>query len=177
MKVNSPARIVAYGGILTALSVLFHSAPVFLPGIGLALSPFATLSIALAAVASTYSGVIAWFASAIILLLISPQEAVIFLLTTGPLGLVLGAGYNKRIVPSAAAAGGTLFVGINLLKHVAGIAVFGSMTPNDSLLTEAFIFLLFAAVYSIIWLFILRLIISLLLKTGQFEIFTSVREK
>ncbi|MDG5789891.1 hypothetical protein QA612_20760 [Evansella sp. AB-P1] len=43
------AKFVCYGGILTAIAVIFQASPVFLPVIGLALSPFSTLPIAIAA--------------------------------------------------------------------------------------------------------------------------------
>lgn len=171
MKINSSARIVSIGGIFSALAVVFQSSPVFLPGIGLALSPFATLPIALAALASTYSGIIALFASALILLFISPQEAAIFLLTTGPLGFALGASYNKGFLKSLAVTGGVLFIGVNILTHVIGIAAFGDLTPDSSLITAAFIFMLFAPFYSCIWIFILNLFVNLLKRTKQFNIF------
>jgi hypothetical protein len=95
MQSNTPARLVSIGGIFAAFAILLQSSPVFLPGIGLLLSPFASLPIALASAASIYLGIITMLSSASILLLISPQEAVIFLLATGLLGLVLGASYNK----------------------------------------------------------------------------------
>ena len=123
MKINNPAQIVSIGGILTTLAVLFQSLPVFLPGMGLIISPLATLPIALAAVGSTNLGVILLFSSTLILLLISPQEAVIFLFATGLLGLTLGASYNKRIPQSIATATITLFTGINILIHIVGIIV------------------------------------------------------
>lgn len=169
MKINSSAQIVSIGSIFTALAVLFHSSPVFLPGIGLVLSPFATLPIALAAVASTYLGITALFSSAFILLFISPEEAVIFLLATGPLGLALGASYNKAFVQSIAITAGTLFIGINILTYVAGIAAFGGLTPSSSLIITAFIFLLFALFYSAIWVFILRFFVDILKRTRQFR--------
>lgn len=177
MKVHRSAQIVSIGGILTALAVVLQSSPVFLPGIGFILSPFATLPIALAAVTSTYSGIIALFSSAFILLLISPQEAVIFMLTTGPLGLVLGASYFKGIVRSITVAGITLFIGMNVLTHAAGIAVFGDLTPNSSLITTTFIFILFALLYSAIWASLLRFFVNIFKRTRQFSIFGSNRDK
>lgn len=173
MKRNSSTQTICIGGILTTLAILFQSSPVFLPGIGLFLSPFATLPIAMAALTSIYSGIIALFASTFILLLINPQEAVIFLMTTGPLGLVLGASYTKGIVQSVSLAGGTLFLGINILTQVTGIAVFGSMTPSSSIVLATSIFMLFSVLYSIIWVLFLKFFISFLKRTNQFSIFDS----
>lgn len=177
MKINNPAQIVSIGGILTTLAVLFQSLPVFLPGMGLIISPLATLPIALAAVGSTNLGVISLFSSTLILLLISPQEAVIFLFATGLLGLTLGASYNKRITQSIATATITLFIGINILIHIVGIAAFGDLTPDSSLITEAFIIMLFSLIYSGMWIFILRFFVSIFKKTKHFSIFQSKQKE
>ncbi|MGE4283883.1 MAG: hypothetical protein AB7G87_09205 [Clostridia bacterium] len=144
---------------------------------GILLSPFATLPIALAAIISVYSGIAALFASAFILLLINPQEAVIFLLTTGPLGLALGANYVKGIIQSVFISGVTLLIGINILTHIVGIAVFGDMTPNSAPILTASIFILFSLLYSGIWLLMLKFFINILKRTNQFSIFDSYRKK
>ena len=84
-------RFVCVGGMLTALTVLFQAAPVFLPAIGLVLSPFSTLPIVIAAASNILLGVSVLFSSAIILTLVSVQETLILLFTTGLLGIVMGA--------------------------------------------------------------------------------------
>jgi hypothetical protein len=56
-------QFVSIGGILTALTVMLQSSPVFLPAIGLALSPFSTIMIAIAAVLNIYLGVAVLFSS------------------------------------------------------------------------------------------------------------------
>jgi hypothetical protein len=157
------------GGVFTALVVLFHSAPVFMPGIGLLLSPFATLPVALATVISTYLGIAVLFSSALILLVISPQEAVILLLATGALGVALGACYGKDIVKSTVFTSGTLFLGINLLTNIMGISAFGDISSNLALLTATVVYLIFSIVYSIIWIFILKCTVRLLKGTQQFD--------
>lgn len=169
MKTNDFAQIISIGGIFTALAVLFQSSPVFLPGIGLILSPFATLPIALAALVSAYSGILAFLVSGFILLLINPQEAVIFLLTTGPLGLTLGLSYTKGIIPSIGIPGGILFVGIIIMTHIAGISVFGSMVLKSSPIIDALVFILFSVIYSGIWLLILRFILKVLKRASYFN--------
>ncbi len=156
MSINKSAQTVSIGGILTSLAILFQSAPIFLPGMGLILSPLATLPIALATIRSSYLGAMVYLSSALVLILVSPQEAAIFMMTTGLLGLSLGISHNKRIVPSIASCTIVLFIGINLLKNVIGLAVFGGLTPEAPFLVEAAVFLLFALVYSLVWVFLVR---------------------
>ncbi|AFS77558.1 hypothetical protein Curi_c04830 [Gottschalkia acidurici 9a] len=55
------SRFICIGGILTTIAVLFQSAPVFLPAIGLALSPLSTLPIAIAAVSNISLGFTVFF--------------------------------------------------------------------------------------------------------------------
>ncbi len=157
MSINKSAQTVSVGGILTALAILFQSAPIFLPVMGLILSPLSTLPITLATMRSRYLGMMVYLSSTLILLLLNPQEAIIFMMTTGLLGLSLGISYNKKIVPSMAISTVTLFIGINLLKNAMGLAVFGGMTPEAAFIIEAAIFALFAFAYSVVWLFLIKL--------------------
>ena len=162
MESNTPAKLISIGGIFSAFAILLHSSPVFLPGIGIILSPFASLPIALSAAVSPYLGIITLLTSASILLLISPQEAVIFLLTTGPLGLVLGLNYRKGKMISLAVTGGILFIGINILTSIVGIEAFGDITPHYSLMITESIFILFSFIYSYIWIIAFRFFINFL---------------
>lgn len=82
-------RFISIGGILTTIAVIFQSAPVFLPVIGLAFSPLSTLPIALAAFYNISLGIAMFFSSALILTLVSVQETVILLFTTGLLGIIM----------------------------------------------------------------------------------------
>jgi hypothetical protein len=164
---KSSAKTVTIGGAMTALAVLFQSAPVFLPSAGLALSPFSTLPIALAAIASPISGFISHLASSLLLLLISPQEAVIFFLTTGPLGLVLGTSFRQKAVFSAVIGAVALFVGIFTLTNAAGIAAFGGLTPDTAPSIETLIYLLFSIVYSSVWVFLLRFLTGFIGKADR----------
>ena len=81
-KVNLVYQI-GLGGILTSITVILQSAPVFLPIIGLILSPFSTLPVALAALINVYLGLGVFTSSLFILLIVSIQEGAIFLFATG----------------------------------------------------------------------------------------------
>jgi hypothetical protein len=118
-------KFVSIGGLLIALTVLFHSAPVFFPAIGLALSPLSTLPVALAAVINIPLGIAVFTSSALILVIVSPQEATILLFTTGLLGIVIGSLlYRKGIMISILSSSVILSLGMFVLTFVIGISGF-----------------------------------------------------
>jgi hypothetical protein len=155
MKIDTPARLIGAGAILTALALLFQTAPVLIPGIGLAISLLATLPVALAAVLSIPFGAIVYLASSFLILLISPQEAAVFLLATGLLGLTLGIGHKKRLLHAFAISAAPLFVGLAALSRLALIPVFGSATPHAPLM-QILLFLLLAPLYTVLWMIIVQ---------------------
>lgn len=166
MNKKNSAQIVCFGGILSALAVLFQSSPIFLPVFGMLLSPFATLPIAAAAASSASTGVISFLSATVIISFISPQEGVIFFLTTGSFGLVLGLCHNgKKAVHCIAISAAALFTGINILMRIAGIASFSSINLNMPLIIEIFVLVIFSLLYSCLWLLILNLVVRLIKKT------------
>jgi hypothetical protein len=159
------AKIVCFGGILTALSVMFQIAPVVLPGVGLALSPLSTAPAAIAAFLSPAAGIIAYLSAGLLLLLLDTQEALIFLLSTGALGLVLGLLLHNNFFVRTLASGFTLFCGINILFYGFGINLFGPATAYVSGFIEAF-FILFSVLYAAAWSVILKLLFKPLKALG-----------
>lgn len=145
-------RFICIGGILTAVAVLFQSAPVFLPAIGLVLSPLSTLPIAIASVSNIYLGFSVLFSSTLILAIISTQEAVILLFTTGLLGIVIGTLlYRKEIIISILFSSITLSLGMIFLTYIVGIPGFVDLTSSLSTTLIFLIFFSFSLVYSSIW--------------------------
>jgi len=156
-------KIICTGGMLTALTVLFQAAPVFLPAIGLALSPLSTLPIAIAAVCNVLLGLFVIFSSALILTMVSVQETIILLFTTGLLGIVIGALlYRKGIIYSIILSSIALFFGITFLTYIVGIPVFIDLTRSLSILITFLLFLLFSLVYATFWNIGLRKIMTFL---------------
>lgn len=148
MKKMKLVQFISIGGLLTSLAVLFQSAPVFLPALGLALSPLSTLPIAIAAIFNVLLGMIAFFSSALILILISPQEAMIFLFSTGLIGIVLGAFlYRKGRLFSILASAMALTIGMLVLTYIAVIPAFVEFTESISLLLTMIIYIIFSIVY------------------------------
>ena len=145
-------RFICIGGLLTTVAVLFQSAPVFLPVIGLALSPLSTLPIAIAAVINISLGFTVFFSSALILAIVSVQETIILLFTTGLLGIVIGLLlYRKGIIISFLLSSITLSLGMLFLTYIAGISAFADLADSLSTSYTFFIFFSFSLIYAGIW--------------------------
>jgi len=152
LKKMNIGRLICIGGVLTAIAVLFQSAPVFLPAIGLALSPLSTLPIAIAAVSNIALGLTVFFSSALILVIVSAQETIILLFTTGLLGIIIGTLlYRKGITISILFSSVALFLGMIFLTYIAGIPAFVDLTSPLSIPFTFLIFFSFSLVYASIW--------------------------
>lgn len=163
---------ICLGGILTSIAVLFQAAPVFLPTIGLVLSPLSTLPIILAAVFEIPIGIMVLFSSALLLFAISPQEAVIMLLTTGPLGIAIGGLLFRRgFVVTLLFSTVSLFFGILFMTYVVGIPAFGDFTESFSSTITLMIYLLFSFIYVGFWTICVRRFIERLVRAGLFRSF------
>lgn len=115
-------KLISIGGIFVGLTVIFQAAPVFIPVIGMALSPLSTLPIALAGIINICLGVSVYIASAILLIFISIEEALILIFTTGILGLIIGILiYRKRMLISVLCSGFVLSTGISIMTFIIGI--------------------------------------------------------
>ena len=152
LKEMKISRFISLGGLLISLTVLFQSAPVLLPTIGLALSPLSTLPIALASAFNISLGITVLFSSALILITVSPQEAIILLFTTGLLGILMGTLiYRKGIIVSILSCTIMLSIGMAILTYIVGIPAFGDLTGALSLPFTLLIFFIFSLVYVSIW--------------------------
>lgn len=152
MNEKNIVKFLCIGGMLTALAVIFQSAPVFIPGLGLALSPISTLPIAIAGVFNIFLGIIVYFSSALILTIVSVQESMIFLFTTGLLGIVIGALlYRKRIIISTLFSSIALTLGMICLTYIVGIEGFTDMSNSLSLPITFLIYFFFSLIYASIW--------------------------
>ena len=162
------ARIVCLGGVFTALAVVLQSAPVWMPGLGLALSPVSTAPVAAAACISPVTGFAVLICASAILFGISAQEALIFVFSTGILGLVLGLLNNRKFWISICTAGTVLFGGLALLFYAFGIKIMGPLTDILESSLPAF-FILFSLAYAAGWATLIKFLfkrLKLLKKSG-----------
>jgi hypothetical protein len=159
------SRFICIGGILTTIAVLFQSAPVFLPAIGLVLSPLSTLPIAIAAVSNISLGFTVFFSSALILAIVSAQETIILLFTTGLLGIVIGTLlYRKGIIISIFFSSIALSLGMVFLTYILGISAFVDLTSSLSIPLTFLTFFSFSLVYASIWSICFRKFMNYLIK-------------
>jgi hypothetical protein len=159
------SRFICIGGILTTIAVLFQSAPVFLPAIGLVLSPLSTLPIAIAAGSNISLGFTVFFSSALILAIVSAQETIILLFTTGLLGIVIGTLlYRKGIIISIFFSSIALSLGMVFLTYILGISAFVDLTSSLSIPLTFLTFFSFSLVYASIWSICFRKFMNYLIK-------------
>ncbi|MDF2484448.1 MAG: hypothetical protein K0R46_616 [Herbinix sp.] len=165
MKKIKIVQFVTIGGVLSALTVILQSSPVFLPAIGLALSPFSTIPIAIAAVLNNYLGVAVLLSSTLILIILSPQEALILLFATGLLGVILGIMlYRKGIFISIIVSTVSLTVGMCVLTYLVAVPGFVEITGLFSLPLILLFFFLFSLIYVSVWSIILQKFVKLLIR-------------
>lgn len=146
---NEIAKFISLGAFLTSITVIFQSAPVYLPMIGLILSPISTLPVALAAAYSIYLGTFVYVSSAILLFFIYVQESIIFLLTTGLIGLATGSFlFRKGMILSILFSTILLSTGMVFLTFVLDIEVIGNFTSS---IAFPFLFIFFPILYVTIW--------------------------
>lgn len=140
------------GALLGSITVIFQSAGIF-TGIGYILSMMSTGPLVLASLLSLRIGVITYFVTLFLLAMFQPSELLVFLFTTGLLGLSLGIGfkYLKRsifIIPFAALC---LTLGISVLLYGFKFSILGpSVTSHFSSLVILWTFA-FSLLYSWIW--------------------------
>ncbi len=164
MKKANMSRFVCTGGILATATVIFQSAPVFFPTAGLLFSPLSTLPVAIAAAYDISLGFAVFFASALILAIVSTQEAIILLFATGLLGVVIGTVLNRKgIFISIILSGAALFAGMAALTYIIGVPAFVDLAGLMPAQLILLIFLIFSLAYTSAWNIIYRKIIKYLI--------------
>ncbi len=167
------SHFISIGGFLSAFAVLFQLSPVILPGVGLILSPMTTLPIAIAASLPFPLGVLTLLASAPIVFIFSPEECMIMLLTTGPLGIALGSVVSRSTPVALLLPALTLFTGMSLLTYVMQIAAFGDLTASFNIPVTLLVFISFSFIYTILWTFLLKKILKRLFRISFINSFFS----
>ena len=170
-------RFISIGGIFTTMTVIFQSAPIFLPAIGLLFSPLSTLPIAMATFYNISLGITVLFTAAFILVLVNVQEAIILLFTTGLLGTVLGTFlYRKGLFVSILFSSIILCIGMISLTYIVGISAFGDFTSLESIPLTILIYTSFSLIYVSIWNICLRKFTNYLIRTNVLTLNSFTKE-
>lgn len=139
-------------GLLTTITVFLQTAPIYLPGLGMLLSLFSTLPVAIAAIISISFGINVYIASTLLLLMINLEEAIIFTLTTGIIGLLIGIFiFRFNLVLSIIISSVSLTIGMVILTYIIAIPGFKLLFENTKLYIVIIIYILFSLIYNSIW--------------------------
>ena len=152
MERYSKTMRLVLGALLGSIAVIFQSAGVF-TGVGFIMSMMSTGPLVLSSLLSLRIGVMTYFVTAILLAVIQPSELLVFLFTTGLLGLSLGVGlkYLKRSLLIISFAALCLTLGITILLYGLQFPILGpsiSSQFNGIVILGTFVFSL---LYSWIW--------------------------
>ncbi|MDR6121230.1 hypothetical protein QFZ87_000827 [Bacillus sp. SLBN-46] len=141
------------GSLLGAFAAILQSAGL-IGGFGYAFSMMATGPIVLATIISAQFGLLTYVVTAILLLIIQPSEVLVFLFTTGLLGVALGLGFKwaTRKITVTLAGGLALTVGILLLLFIFHFPILGPSLSSDINVIAILAIAGFSIVYSWIWM-------------------------
>jgi hypothetical protein len=141
------------GSLLGAIAAILQSAGLF-GGIGYAFSIMATGPIVLATVISARIGFLTYLVTAMLLIFLQPSEVLIFVFTTGLLGVSLGVGFRlaKKQTAVTIAGGLSLASGILILLYLFQFPVLGPAIQSEVSAIVAIGVILFCLFYSLIWM-------------------------
>jgi hypothetical protein len=142
-----------FGSLLGAIAALLQAAGLF-SGIGYVFSMLATGPIILATIMSIRVGLLTYVLTALLLLIIQPTEVLVFLFTTGILGIGLGIGFKllKRRLFVTAAGALTLALGIAVLLYLFQFPILGPSLIGELNMSVTAGILAFCLLYSWVWM-------------------------
>jgi len=162
----SKTKLTVFCGLLTSLTVLFKLSNIFSPGIGIIVSPFAPLPIAMAAIFSPIGGIWTLTSSISIIAMFSLPLALVFLLSGGMMALTLGTGiyYSRSRLFLILISTLILTSGIALLLYVFNIPFFGASSKGFNPYLK-FLFLgLYSLCYGWGWVFFIDIVVTKILR-------------
>lgn len=128
------------------------------------------MPVALAAFINHYFGAVVLLASALIIMVVNLQEALIFILTTGILGYILGSLLFKRgSLVTISASSITLTSNMMILTYAVAIPGFTVLEDSFSFISMLLLYLLFSLLYTSLWAYGFRRFVIYLLKIRLFE--------
>ena len=147
----SLSKKVAVTALHSALAAIFQSCGGLIPVAGLFISPFATAPILFCTVLSARYGILSYWLTMALLVVLQPSEVIVFPFTTGLLGVGIGLAFHHlkcrlNLILSGASA---LFIGIVILLLGLHFPVLGpSVDPSVKVI---FPIVLFTVAYSWLW--------------------------
>jgi hypothetical protein len=141
------------GSLLGAIAAILQSAGLF-GGLGYAFSILATGPIVLATVISARIGFLTYVVTAMLLIFLQPSEVLIFVFTTGLLGVSLGGGFKlaKNLTSVTITGGLSLASGILILLYLFQFPVLGPALSSKISGSVTIGVIVFSLLYSFIWM-------------------------
>ncbi|WP_052124153.1 hypothetical protein [Ureibacillus manganicus] len=140
------------GSLLGSMAVILQSTGIF-TGIGFMFSMMSTGPVVLASLLSLRIGLMTYIITCFILALLQPSELLVFLCTTGLLGLSLGIGLKvlKRGLFIVSFGALCLTMGISILLYVLQFPILGPSVTSQFSIIIILIVVIFSLLYSWLW--------------------------
>jgi hypothetical protein len=153
------------GSIFAAFAAIFQSAGIFI-GFGYVFSILATLPIVLSTMISIRIGLMSYFTTILLLIMIQPSELIIFSFTTGLLGVCLGMALKwwRSWIVITLFGGIGLTAGIFMVLYVIQFPILGPDVSNTFEFNISLLIFLFSLFYSLIWMLFSRKISGIIFK-------------
>ncbi|WP_142301032.1 hypothetical protein [Bacillus sp. 7884-1] len=152
--------------LMSLIAAILQAAGGVIPGIGMLISPFSSAPIIISVLISPLYGILSYFLTIFLLLLLQPSELIFFPFTTGAMAIGIGIGlilFNKvwKVISFSSLF---LSIGICLLLYLLQIPVLGPFLIEFRVLNVLIIYI-FSLVYCWIWI---ELVLRLLKPRGRF---------
>lgn len=139
--------------LMSLIAAILQAAGGVIPGIGMLISPFSTAPIIISVLIFPLYGILSYFLTIFLLLLLQPSELIIFPFTTGAMAIGIGFGlilFNKvwKVISFSSLF---LSIGICLLLYLLQFPVLGPFLIEFRVLNVLIIYL-FSLVYCWIWI-------------------------
>lgn len=154
------------GAVLASLAVVLQVAPLLIPIIGVSISALSTLPVVLAVYSNVIIGILVYIVAGVLISFWSVPQSLMFIFTSGILGLSLGICMKKRLPFMVVVITSALLMSIGLLV-VGGILKI-PILPWLAGTKRVFLvpaILLSTTVYSTIWMLLIRALLSRMLKS------------
>ena len=156
-EIQTGSRWITISSLLAVIAALFQLAPIFLPVVGMALSPLSSIPMVISVLMFADKAAATFLITAALLFLFNVEEAIIFLLATGPLGLAAataaisrGSSLKKGLLPASLLSFGILL--LVFLIGLPGLTSLVSVLNAGALLAIA----AFSYLYSLLFMGITR---------------------
>ena len=149
MNKTKVIQSVTLGALYSIISTIFQTAPVYMPVVGLLFSPLSTLPVIISGLYSFTLALFVYLCSSFLILLVSLEEALFFIFSTGLIGLGISI-FIKKNKPITTNITSTIFLtfGILMLTYIFQITSFIEFARKTNFLALLIIAVIFSSFYS-----------------------------